>query len=107
MAKTYEALMKEIESLRLEAERLRRHEKQGVIERIREAIGAHGISAAELGLAGRGAAPRAKAPKAGAGKRPAARYSDGAGGTWGGIGKRPQWLRDALAAGRTLDDFRV
>jgi DNA-binding protein H-NS len=33
------------------------------------------------------------------------RNEDGAG--WGGRGKRPQWLRDALAAGKQLSDFEV
>lgn len=36
-----------------------------------------------------------------------ARYRDENGNAWVGRGKRPQWLRDALAAGRTLDEFRV
>lgn len=26
--------------------------------------------------------------------------------TWGGLGKRPGWLRDGIAAGRSLDDYR-
>ena len=34
-----------------------------------------------------------------------ARYADGNGNTWGGIGKRPDWLRAALAAGRSLEEF--
>ena len=35
------------------------------------------------------------------------KYRDGAGNTWGGMGKRPQWLRDALTSGRRLEDFLV
>ncbi|MFN3843791.1 MAG: H-NS family nucleoid-associated regulatory protein [Rehaibacterium terrae] len=27
--------------------------------------------------------------------------------TWGGRGKRPRWLVNALASGKTLDDLRV
>ncbi len=27
--------------------------------------------------------------------------------TWGGRGPRPAWLRDALAAGKSTDDFKV
>ena len=27
--------------------------------------------------------------------------------SWGGMGKRPTWLRDALAAGKSLTDFEV
>ncbi|MBT2323945.1 H-NS histone family protein, partial [Variovorax paradoxus] len=34
-----------------------------------------------------------------------AKYSDGQGNSWSGMGKRPYWLRDALAAGRTLEEF--
>ena len=34
-----------------------------------------------------------------------AKYADRAGNTWGGRGRRPQWLKDALAAGRRLDEF--
>jgi DNA-binding protein H-NS len=37
----------------------------------------------------------------------AAAYRDAAGHEWGGRGPRPQWLRDALAAGETLEKFRV
>jgi len=33
------------------------------------------------------------------------RNPDNASQTWNGIGKRPQWIRDALAAGKTLEDF--
>ena len=29
------------------------------------------------------------------------------GNTWGGRGPRPQWLRDALANGKSLQDFAV
>lgn len=34
-------------------------------------------------------------------------YSDGHGNHWGGWGKRPGWLREALAAGKRLEDFQV
>jgi DNA-binding protein H-NS len=36
-----------------------------------------------------------------------AKYSDGKGGEWVGRGPRPRWLREALAAGRSLDDFAL
>ena len=35
------------------------------------------------------------------------KFSNGAGGTWVGRGKRPQWLRDAIASGKQLSDFAV
>ena len=33
--------------------------------------------------------------------------ADAFGNTWVGMGKRPQWLRDALATGKSLEDFLV
>jgi DNA-binding protein H-NS len=36
-----------------------------------------------------------------------AKFRDAAGNTWGGMGKRPQWLRDALASGKRLEDFLI
>ena len=34
-----------------------------------------------------------------------AKYADGKGNVWGGRGPRPLWLREALAAGKRLEDF--
>jgi DNA-binding protein H-NS len=118
MKKTYAQLAKQIEQLQQEAEKLRRQEMGEVIGRIREAVVHYGLTAEDLGLApkaARGArataTPAAKArrkstkAKTAAGR--AVKFRDEAGRTWGGIGKRPQWLRDALAAGKTLQDFAV
>jgi DNA-binding protein H-NS len=35
----------------------------------------------------------------------AASYADGQGRTWSGRGPRPAWLREALANGKSLQDF--
>lgn len=116
MKKTYTQVVKQIEALQQEAEKLRRHEIDGVVSRIREAIEHYGLTAGDLGLApksARGALatgqPAAKKRRKAGKARPAraVKYRDEAGHTWGGIGKRPQWLRDALAAGKTLQDFSV
>jgi len=116
MSKTYAQVMKQIDHLKAEAERLRKQEINGVVDRIREAIQFYNLSAADLGL-GRG---NAKAgAKAGAAKgtkrivrrrgaaKVAAKYRDENGNTWAGRGKRPIWLHKALAAGRTLEEFAV
>lgn len=119
MKKTYSQVVRQIESLQLEADKLRRQEIEGVVARIREAIEHYKLTAADLGLAptakravkaaGKPAAgkPGRKAAKAKSGSARAAKYKDEQGRSWGGIGKRPQWLRDALAAGKTLQDFAV
>lgn len=115
-SKSYQNILKQIEALKAEAEKVRRDEIGGVIARIREAIDHYGLSAADLGLAVKAkpgpkpsAAPSKRKKRKGAAAKTAGvvKYSNGAGGTWGGRGKRPTWLRDALAAGKQLSDFAV
>lgn len=119
MAKTLQALLKQIEHLQKQADTLRSREKAEVVARIREAIAHYDITADELfGTASargrRRAAPAAEAarPKrrrAAAAKKPAgvAKYTDGAGRTWSGVGKRPNWFKEALAAGKQPEDLLV
>jgi DNA-binding protein H-NS len=114
---SYAQLMKQIQTLNQEAEKIKRKEVDGVVARIKEAIQAYGLTAADLGLtAPRG--PRAKstnaAPKpsrrrtrAGSKYVPQVKYRDANGNTWVGRGPRPQWLRDAMANGKELRDFAV
>ncbi|MCY7315437.1 MAG: H-NS histone family protein [Rubrivivax sp.] len=115
MTKTYAQIVKQIESLKTEAEKLRRNEVEGVIKRIREAIGFYNLSASDLGLSGKvPAGAKADAGPFKRRKRKAAvpapkviKFRNDSGGTWGGRGKRPQWLRDALNSGKQLSDFAV
>ena len=116
MTKSYAQVMKQIDSLKLEAEKLRRNEVSGVITRIRNAISFYNLTAADLGLGirGKGAASKSAAPAKGKKRKGAAakgprviKFRNDSGGAWGGIGKRPQWLRDALNSGKQLSDFAV
>lgn len=114
MARSYADVMKQIESLSQEAERLKRKEVEGVISRIKEAIAAYGLTAGDLGLNQAAGQQRRRAP-ASKGKPKAskarvntvARFRDEAGNTWVGRGPRPHWLREALASGKRLEDFVV
>lgn len=112
MSKTYAQIQKEIETLQREAEKLRRKEVDDVIGRIKEAIRVYDLTAADLGLSSSAGRRRGGAAKSAgkSGKGQAAtrvKYRDESGNTWGGRGPRPQWLRDALSAGKTLQDFAV
>lgn len=116
MAKSLQGLLKQIESLQKQADALRSREKSEVIARIREAIAHYDITSAELfGAAGVRVARKRAAAAAGtktrkaAAKKPAgvAKYTDGAGRTWSGVGKRPNWFKDALAAGKQAEDLLV
>ena len=114
MTKSYAQIVKQIDNLKLEAEKLRKSEVAGVTARIREAIAFYGLTAADLGLAGKNkggakaAGPARRRHGKAAAKTPAVvKFRNDSGGTWGGRGKRPQWLRDALASGKQLSDFAV
>ena len=96
--KTYAEIKTEIVKLERQAEALRKSEVAGVVSRIKEAITAYGLTAADLGLgssdrpqrnARRGKAP---VPKA----KGSAKYRDPVSGkTWTGQGRPPAWIVDA------------
>lgn len=110
---TYSAMVSKIEQLQAQAEKLRRKEAQEVIERIKSAIGVYQLTPQDL--FGKGPDGKKRAPKPAVkrrAKKPRAngrtvKFRDGDGNTWGGMGPRPTWLRQALDDGKSLDDFRV
>jgi DNA-binding protein H-NS len=110
-AKTLDALNAQIAKLQAQADALRAKEVADVVARIREAIVHYKLTAADLGFNGDRAAKRAAQPKAngnvGMGKTTSAKFTDGQGKTWSGIGKRPNWFKEALAAGKTAEQLLV
>jgi DNA-binding protein H-NS len=106
MAQTYEQIQKQIEQLQRQAESLRSSEIKGVVDRIKVAIAHYGLTAAQLGLGTNKTVAQPKKALNSSGKS-IAKFSDDSGNVWSGRGPRPQWLRDALAAGRSVDEFRV
>lgn len=119
MSRTYADVMQEIDGLKAEAAQLKASEVADVIGRIKQAIEVYGLSAADLGFSRPGPKPgRKPGPKPGRkpGRKPGkaaakgasrdAKYRDGDK-VWGGRGPRPKWLREAIAAGKSLKDFAV
>lgn len=114
MATKLQTLLKQINKLQSQADHLRSQEKAEVVSRIREAIAHYEITADELFGAAKAKRTRTAAkPVAAKKSRKAAKvggvakYSDGAGRTWSGVGKRPNWFKDALAAGKTAEDLLI
>ncbi len=108
--KSLESIEAEIAVLKAQADKIRAQERVGVIERIREAISVYQISPTELGYRGGSAAvKRAGKRAASSGKKTAraAKYSDAAGNTWSGLGKRPNWFKEALASGTSAEQLLV
>ena len=106
---TYVELQQQIKQLQQQAEALKLEERQGVIDRMKEAIEVYDITAAELGLRKeRAKSAPSQQKRLGKNKKTqgdAPAYSDGKGNSWGGRGPRPKWLREALANGAALEDF--
>ncbi|MDR7336270.1 MAG: H-NS histone family protein [Roseateles sp.] len=124
MATKLQTLLNQISKLQSQADSLRLKEKAGVVARIKEAIAHYGITPDELFGAthvkrGRAAAkvvapvnkahtPAAPAKKVRKAKvASVAKYTDDTGRTWSGVGKRPNWFKDALAAGKTAEDLLI
>lgn len=114
MAKTLNQLQQEISRLQKQADALKTKEAGAVIARIKEAIAHYGLTAADLGLAGkRGrksavakpprATRKAKGPKKTS--RLPIKYRDDAGNAWNGHGRRPGWFLAAIAAGKTPEQL--
>ena len=113
LAQTYVQIQQQILALQGRAEELRKKELDEVVARIKEAIAVYRI-APEM-LYGRGKAVAEKS-SASAKSRQSSKASkvtrsvafrDSNGNVWGGRGPRPAWLREALEAGKALEDFRI
>ena len=110
-----QAINAQIAALQAKADALRKKEVSGVVAKIKDAIAHYGLTAADLGLGKPAGKPALvaktakktrKGPTAGKSGRPA-KYQDDQGHTWSGIGKRPDWFKAALAAGRPAEDLLI
>ena len=115
---TLAALNAQIAALQAQAEALRKKEMTEVIAKVKDAIAHYGLTAVDLGF---GKAPRqagkslsavsskpAKGKRKGTAAKPtvkAVKFRDDQGNTWGGIGKRPDWFKAAMAAGKTPESL--
>lgn len=97
---TYQELVSQAEALMAQAEQVRKNEIANVIAEIKATMKKHGITLKDLGGAG-----AARGAKAGSG---VVKYRNANGETWtGGAGRRPAWVKNALAAGENLEKYRV
>jgi len=99
---TLAEIQDQIHRLQQEAEVLRKNEIASAIADVKAKIVQYGLTARDLGLdasAKRGRKPRTRDGAA------SARFVGPNGQTWSGFGRQPQWMRDALAAGKSKEDF--
>ncbi len=108
---TFASLNAQIAKLQEQAVAQRAKEIGQVVAGIRDAIKHYALTATDLGLGGAKAKASMKvgrtAPKKSGTKRSARpiKFADGQGNTWSGMGKRPDWFKAALAAGKKPQDL--
>lgn len=100
---SYQEILSQIEDLKRKAEGVRQQEMAGAIAEIKRLMAQFGITGEDLGLSSRGGAGKAKNRGI-----VAAKYRDPISGkTWTGRGRRPGWVVDLEAQGKSLDDCRI
>ena len=104
---TYLELKAQAEALLAQAEAARKQELASVIQDIRAKIKEFGLSAADLGLTPSGTPNVAKKSAKSTSSAPA-KYRGPNGELWaGGLGRKPQWVRDVVAKGENLEDYLI
>lgn len=99
---TYSELMAQAQSLLAQAEQARRDERAAAIAEVRAKMKEFGITTADLG--GSSGGKRSGKSKSNA----APKYRGPTGELWaGGPGRKPEWVRGVLAAGKSLEEFRI
>lgn len=100
--------LQELLAQRAEIERkiaeAQREERAAAIAKIKALMAEYGLTAADI--AGKTVAP-ARAGKVSGGKVAPKFRNAATGETWSGRGLQPKWLKSALSAGRTLEDFAI
>jgi len=101
MTATYSELMAQAQALMAQAEAARKAELSTVIADIKTKMRVMGITVDDLGEGKSKSSGKAK-PKA----EPKFRGPNGE--LWsGGPGRKPQWVVDAVAAGKNIEEFRI
>jgi DNA-binding protein H-NS len=99
---TYSELMAQAQALMAQAEQARKDELSAVIADIKAKMKQYGITPADLG-GGAGGKKAAKSKSSAP-----AKYRGPNGELWaGGPGRKPEWVRTALSAGKNIEDFRI
>lgn len=99
----HEAVLRQAAELERQLQEVRRNQRNEAIAKIKAIMAEHNLTPADLGGIKR-------SPTAAAGERKtvAAKYRNSeTGETWSGRGLKPRWLQNALAAGKSLEDFAI
>ena len=95
---TYLELKAQGEELLRQAEEARRKEIADIVSEIKAKMAQYGISSRDLGLT---------APASRKTTKSTPKYRGPNGETWTGVGPQPRWMKEALASGKSKDDFLI
>lgn len=99
---TLQELIAQKEALEREIEVTRKQDRSEALTKVRSLMSEYGLSASDLS-----GKPTAK-DSAAKGNKVAAKYRNPTtGDSWSGRGLQPKWLKAALAAGRSIEEFGV
>ena len=101
---TYAELKAQADALNARAEIARKQEIAEVVQRIKADMKEYGITVLDIGghvITGKSKAAKTKSTAP-------AKYRGPNGELWaGGLGRKPEWVRNVLAAGGTLDAYAI
>lgn len=102
---TYLELKRQAEELLQQAQAMLESEKAQAIKDVKQKIADYDLTAEDVGLvSGKTRGRKATVRKA---NKPSDNLFKGpAGVTWTGRGRKPNWVIEALASGKTMDDLR-
>ena len=105
---TYQDILRQIDQLTKEAEKIRQSELSAAIADIKAKMSQYGISVSDI--RGSETAPRSPAKRraaSGSRKKVAPKYRGSNGELWTGRGRRPAWVVAELSKGRSLGDLAI
>jgi DNA-binding protein H-NS len=101
MAQNIQDLLAQREALDKKIADARKEERAAAIATVRSLVAEFKLTAADAGFDKR---RRGSGPGTGTVKP---KFCGPGGETWAGRGRKPKWLEKALAAGRSLEEFRI
>ena len=104
---TYQDVLKQIDQLTKEAEKLRQSEVSAAIADIRAKMTQYGIAVSDIvGKENKTRVNKLRRATT-AGKKVAPKYRGSNGELWTGRGRKPAWVEAELAKGRSLQDLAI
>jgi DNA-binding protein H-NS len=104
---SYQEILKQIDQLTKEAEKIRESELSAAIADIKAKMAQYGIKVSDI--VGKEPGPRSVGKRAATGskKKVAPKYRGSNGELWTGRGRRPAWVEAELGKGKSMEDLAI